>query len=189
MELEELKKGWKKMDEQIDKMEPKDEVPVSRVTQKRAVSSQQRLKKEFQMMTGVCLMAPFWIMMVQRNMEGFPDWMVYMFFVFFLAMAVHKRFLWCKLARMDYKRMTVKEALISTYELEKYQKWGTLLGISLAVPVLFCFVVELYFLHEVYALYGAFVGLIIGLFAGLRVRRRIKREMKAMREALNDELN
>lgn len=189
MELEELKKSWKVMDEQIDKLESKNEVPVSQITQKRAVSSQQRLKREFQMMTGVCLMAPFWIMMIQRNVEGFPDWMVYMFFVFFLTMAVHKRFLWYKLARMDYKRMTVKEALISTYRLEKYQKWGTLLGISLAVPVLVCFVVELYFLHEVYVLYGAFIGLVIGLFVGWWVRRRIKSEMKAMREALNDELN
>ncbi len=189
MELEDLKKGWKKMDEQMDKLEAKSEMPVSRITQNRAVSAQQRLKREFQMMTGVCLMAPFWIMMVQRNMEGFPDWMVYMFFVFFLVMAVHKRFLWCKLARMDYKQMTVKEALISTYNLEKYQKWGTLLGISLAVPILLCFIVELYLLHEIYALYGACCGLVIGVFAGLRIRKRIRKEIRAMREALNDELN
>lgn len=189
MELEELKKGWKEMDEQIDKLESMDEVPVSRVTQKRAVSSQERLKKEYRMMTAICFLAPSWITITQRNIGGLPDWTVYMFLVFFMVMAAHKGFIWWKLAHMDYKLMTVKEALISTYKLEKYQKTGTLIGISLAVPVLVCFMAELYLLHEVYALYGAFFGLVIGLYFGFRVRRRIKREMKTMREALNDELN
>lgn len=189
MELEELKKGWKVMDEQIDKLESKNEVPVSQITQRRTVSSQQRLKKEYRIMTAICFLAPSWIAITQRNIGGLPDWTVYLFFVFFMVMAVHKGFIWWKLAHLDYKQMTVKEALVSTYKLEKYQKTGTLIGISLAIPVLVCFIVELYFLHEVYALYGAFCGLVIGLFIGLRVRRRIKREMKAMREALNNELN
>ena len=189
MELEELKKGWKMMDKQMDTLESENEAPVSRITQNRAVSSQQRLIREFQMMTSICLMTPFWIVMIQRNVEGFPDWTVYMFFVFFMVMAAHKGFIWWKLARLDYKRMTVKEALIATYKLEKYQKTGILFGISLAVPVLVCFIVELYLLHEVYALYGAFCGLLIGLYIGFRVRRRIKGEIKAMREALDDELD
>ena len=85
--------------------------------------------------------------------------------------------------------MTVKEALISTYKLEKYQKTGTLIGISLAVPLLICFMVELYRLHEMYAFYGAWCGLVVGLLIGLRIRRRIKRDIKEMRAALNDELN
>ena len=79
MELEELKKGWKMMDKQMDKLESENEAPVSRITQNRAVSSQQRLIREFQMMTSICLMTPFWIVMIQRNVEGFPDWTVYMF--------------------------------------------------------------------------------------------------------------
>ena len=49
MELEELKKGWKMMDKQMDKLESENEAPVSRITQNRAVSSQQRLIREFQM--------------------------------------------------------------------------------------------------------------------------------------------
>lgn len=189
MELEDLKKGWKEMDEQVDKLGSKNEVSVSQITRKRALSSQERLKREYRMMTAICLMAPFWIAITQRNIGGLPDWTVYMFFVFFMVMVVHKGFIWWKLAHLDYKRMTVKEALISTYKLEKYQKTGTLVGISLAVPVLVCFIVELYLLHEVYALYGAFCGLIVGLFFGLRIRRRIKKEIKTMRDALNDELN
>ena len=56
MELEELKKGWKMMDKQMDKLESENEAPVSRITQNRAVSSQQRLIREFQRMTSICLM-------------------------------------------------------------------------------------------------------------------------------------
>lgn len=189
MELDELKRGWKTMDEQIDKWESKDEVPVSRITQKRTISSQQRLKREYQLMTCVCFMAPSWISILQRNMDGMPDWIVGMFMVFFMVVGAHKGFVWWKLAHWDYKRMTLKEVLVSTYKLEKYQKQGTLLGILLAVPVLACFVAELYLLHEVYALYGVYTGAIVGLFVGLRVRRRLKEELKAMREALDDELN
>lgn len=177
------------MDEQIDRLKREDEVPISRITQKRVTSSQQRLKREFQMMTAACLMAPSWITMVQRNMDGISNRIVFLFFVFFMVMAALKGGVWWKLAHMDCKRMTVKEALISTYQLEKRQKTATLVGIFMALPVLACFMVELYSLHEVYVLHGAFCGLVVGLFVGLRVRGRIKREIQAMREALNDELD
>ena len=189
MELEDLKKGWKELDEQVDKLDSKNDMLASRITQKRVVSAQQRLKREYQMMIVVCFLAPSWIAIAQRNMEGLPNWVVYLFFFFFLIMAAQKGFVWWKLSRTNYRQMTVKEALISTYKVEKYQKTGVLIGISLAIPLLAAFIVELYLLDEMYAFYGAWCGLVVGLWIGLHVRRRIKREMKAMREALNDELN
>ena len=189
MELEELKKGWKEMDERMEKLESENDKLVNMITQKRATSALQRLTREYQMMTAICLLAPSYFMLTQHHMEGLGDWCLYLFVIFFLVMAIHKSFIWRKLSRMDYKQMTVKEALISTYKLEKYQKTGTLIGISLAVPLLICFMVELYRLHEMYAFYGAWCGLVVGLLIGLRIRRRIKRDIKEMRAALNDELN
>lgn len=189
MELEDLKKGWKELDEQVDKLEPKDDMLASRVTQKRVTSAHQRLKKEYQNMTAVCLCASSSLPMIQRHIEELPLGVMGLFLIFFLIMAAQKGFIWWKLSHVDYKRMTVKEALVSTYQLEKYQKTTTLVGIVLAVPLLAFFVVELYLLHEMYAFYGVWCGLLIGLWCGLRVRRRIKREIKELHEALKDELN
>ncbi|WP_455672221.1 hypothetical protein [Phocaeicola sp.] len=189
MELEELKKGWKEMGERMDKIEKTNDELLGKITQNRATSARQRLKREYQMMTAVCFMAPSWLAIAQRNMEELGDWIVYLFLVFFLVMAANKGFVWWKLSRMDYQKMTIKEALISTYQLEKYQKRGTLIGIGLAIPLLVCFMVNLYLMHEVYAFYGAWLGLVFGLWLGLRIHRRIKKEIKEMRDALQDELN
>lgn len=189
MELEDLKKGWKELDEQVDKLEPKDDMLASRVTQKRVTSAHQRLKKEYQNMTALCFLAASWLPMIQRHIEELPLGVMGLFLIFFLIMAAQKGFIWWKLSHVDYKRMTVKEALVSTHQLEKYQKTTTLVGIVLAVPLLAFFVVELYLLHEMYAFYGAWCGLLIGLWGGLHVRRRIKREIKELHEALKDELN
>lgn len=189
MELEELKEGWKEMNERMDKLEIKGDELVNRIAQNRIISAQQRLKREYQMMTVICLLPPSWIVIMQRNIEGLGDWVVYMFFIFFWVMAFHKGFVWWKLAHLNYREMTIKEALVSTYKLEKYQKTGMLVGISLAIPLLICFISLLYQMHEMYAFYGAWCGLVVGLLIGLKVRRRIKKEMKEMRGALQDELN
>ncbi|WP_288735334.1 hypothetical protein [uncultured Parabacteroides sp.] len=188
MELEDLKKGWKEMDKHIDYLQDNNEI-TQKVIKERIVSVQERLARRFRLMTALCLIAPSFLSIDNWGLGDIGVWTKGGFFVFFIVMAIHKGFLWMRMSRLNFMQMTGKEALISTYKLEKIQKIGMLIGFPFAFIIIAFFMLDLYHMHEMYALYGACSGLIVGLFCGLRIRSRIKKEFQQLRSVLDDELN
>ena len=188
MELEDLKKGWREIDEHLDRMDENNDM-AQKVVREHIVSVRERLKYRFRMMTLLCLMAPGVINLLFQEMNGISLWTRAAFVIFFIVMAIHKGFLWRGLAKTDYKWMTSKEALISTFKLEKFQKAGILIGFPIALVVVALFMLDLYRAQEMYAFYGACCGMVIGFFAGMRVQRRIRKEFQQLRGALEEELS
>ncbi|RHO72132.1 hypothetical protein DW083_09565 [Parabacteroides sp. AF48-14] len=188
MELEDLKKGWREIDEHIDRMDENNEM-AQRVVREHIVSVRERLKNRFRRMTLLCLMAPGVINLLFLEIDGIGSWTKFAFLFFFIVMAIHKGFLWRGLAKTDYKWMTSKEALISTFKLEKFQKVGILIGFPLALVVIALFMLDLYRAQEMYAFYGACCGMVVGFFAGFRMQRRIRKEFQQLRGALEEELS
>ena len=188
MELEDLKQNWKEMNKRIDNLEKENRSLTERIRKGKAVSAKQRLIRRFRLLVVVCLCSP--ACLVNINFDGaVGDWTIRLFILFFMVMAAHKGYMCWKLTNIDYNRMTVKEALLSIYQLKKVQRVGTVIGLTLAVPVLLTLFIDFYRAQNEYLLYGAWSGLIIGGIMGLFIRKRIRQEFKEMYDALNDELD
>lgn len=188
MELEDLKNSWKVMENQISRLEDRNRGLMDKVVNNRVVSAQQRLIQKYRAMTIICLCAPSWIGMMRHSLDEIENVTIYMciFMVFLLIMAGMKGFMWWRLSHWDYRQMTVKEALSSTYKLSKCQNMNTLVGMTLAIPLIVCFMIALHQLHDSFLIGSAWCGLIVGLFIGLRIRQRMKREIKEMQDTLSD---
>lgn len=190
MELEDLKKGWKEMDQKMDEVE-REHLSMHEWMKKKkgSPSARQRLRRRFMMMAAVCFCMPGCMVNMTELSNVVGDWTIRAFIIFFLVMGIHKLLMVAKLSKMDNNRMTVREALASVYQLEKWQKYGIILGLAMAVPLLVFFFIQCYQTGNVYMISGAWTGLVIGSIAGWRIRNRVRREFREMREALKDELD
>ena len=86
MELEDLKKGWREIDEHIDRMDENNEM-AQRVVREHIVSVRERLKNRFRRMTLLCLMAPGVINLLFLEIDGIGSWTKFAFLFFFTLRA------------------------------------------------------------------------------------------------------
>lgn len=187
MELEDLKQGWKEMETRLERMEWQNKELMRQIAYSKVESAQQKLKKNYQRMTLLCLFAPFWSQGVYRLVDG-TGLGAWPFWLFFFAMAYMKGRMWRMVARLDCQSLTVKEALLAVYRLERWQHTTLLVGPLLALPLLAWFGWLLYQTNDMYLLGGAGFGLIVGGAIGWCVRLRLHRSLRQMREVLAEEL-
>lgn len=184
-ELDELKRQWKELGERIDALQDGDDFPARETKSKqRATTAKGRLEMRYRLLCLICLITPCWFNPAMKFL-GETGSLRIGFLLFFLTMAVMKGIGWWKLAHTDYTRMTVKEALQSVYDIERWSHLNVLVGLLAGFPLIALFICYLYqsqYPEAEYMLYGVWTGLAIGGFIGLTVQLRVRRDLKEMRE-------
>lgn len=183
MELEDLKKGWKEMENRIDRLEG--ELKMER--HKKRTSARDRLEWRFRILTCICFVTPISFRPLM-GMAQFSNRTLILFSIFFIIMGIICAFKSIRIAKLDMSQQSLKETLIKVQKEEKLFRYKPLIGIALATPVLLSIIADVYAANEPYAMYGIYGGLFFGSLLGLFIRRRIMREWEAMRQALEEEV-
>ncbi len=183
MELEDLKKGWKEMENRIDRLEG--ELKMER--HKKTTSARDRLEWRFRILAIICFVTPISFRPLM-GMAQFSDRTEILFCIFFIIMGILCALKSRQIANLDLNQQSLKETLIKVQKDQKRYRYKPLIGIALATPVLLSIIADVYAANEPYAMYGIYGGLFFGSLLGLFIRRRIMREWEAMRKALEEEV-
>ena len=103
-------------------------------------------------------------------------------------MAISMAYVWNKLRTMNYMKMSIKEALIAVYDMERLYRRVGWIGIITGAPLIVFMLMEIHKLETPEVVYGAWVGLIVGAIVGLISKMRNRRLLKEMRQALEEEI-
>lgn len=184
MELEDLKKGWKEMENRIERLEG--ELKIER--HKKTTSARDRLEWRFRLLTIICIIMPpsFSHLM---GMAQFSNRTGILFSIFFIIMGFICALKSRRIANLNLNQQSLKETLTKLKKEQKLFKYKPLFGIALATPVLLSIIADVYATNEPYTIYGIYGGVFFGLLLGLIIRRRIMREWKTMRKALEEEIS
>ncbi len=88
--------------------------------------------------------------------------------------------------RIDFGRMSVREAVEKVYHLQRMRIIKRTIGIVTGVPVLIYMFFTFSSIFGPYVLYGMTAGLVIGLGGGLLVNSTANRLLKQMKEQLDE---
>ncbi len=186
MELEDMKKSWNELtNKRIEALESQNDALIDKLRKQRATTLKDKLERRFRILTAVCLLAPTLINHSFFQAEEFAV-IGWYFPLFFLIMATLQARTWWLFSRIDYTRMTIKEAVKSVYETERWIRHHQLIGIGLALPLLVLLFYQFYQMQIFEAIYGAWVGLMIGGCVGWRIQRNIKRDLQHIKEELGE---
>lgn len=185
MDLEELKKSWKKTDAEIDKIinVNKDLTDICRNNnmglRDKVLSKYKVLCILSIVMTFICpLLQPF------RNLH--PA-IVVTLTIYFIVLGILNYKIYKHLKRIDYKSMSVKDMLIATTQSiikrSRYQVIAYCMMIPLVITLLWYF-----YTINLGMFYGSIFGAIIGLIIGLSTDIKIKRQIRALKKNLEQEL-
>lgn len=184
MELEDLKKGWKEMENRIDHLEG--ELKMER--HKRTTSARDRLEWRFRILTIVCFILPISFRPLM-GIAQFSNRTEILFCIFFIIMGILCALKSRQIANLDLNQQSLKETFIKVQKQQKQYRYKPLIGIALATPVLLSLIDDIYASNEPIAMYGIYGGLFFGSLLGLFIRRRIMREWEAVRKALEEEIS
>lgn len=185
MDLEELKKSWKKTDTEIDKIiyVNKDLTDICRNNnmglRDKVLSKYKVLCILSIVMTFICpLLQPF------RNLH--PA-IVVTLTIYFIVLGILNYKIYKHLKRIDYKSMSVKDMLIATTQSiikrSRYQVIACCMMIPLIVTLLWYF-----YTTNLGMFYGGIFGAIVGLIIGLSTDIKIKRQIRDLKKNLEQEL-
>lgn len=186
MELEDMKRQWSEIDARIKKIETENEAFRHKDKMHRASTEKDQLVKQYRCMTAVSLMFPMIINLSLRDVLSTMSLLAVV--VFFLAMAVVLSIMWHGLERVDYGKMTSKEAVESILKYERMQRNKQIIGLSLAIPTGVTMLWD-YYAFNPYIFYGGLVGVAIGTAIGLKAHFRIKHSYQTLRDTFAEELS
>ena len=187
MELDELKKQWQQIELRIDKVEEANHRLTERLKKNKATNAKQRLTTQFGVKLLFCIISPLWMVLFASQVEVRTELYI-SYMVFFVIMAISMAYVWNKLRTMNYMKMSIKEALIAVYDMERLYRRVGWVGIITGAPLIVFMLMEIHKLEIPEAVYGAWVGLIVGAIVGLISKIRYRRLLKEMRQALEEEI-
>ncbi len=187
MDIEEMKRNWQQMELRMDKIEEENQKLIARLKKNKAMGAKQRLMVSYFRMAIICIVSPVWIFLLEQ--EAYVGKILEIYYVlFFVALSAVNFYIWYFMKLNDYKTMSVKDALIKSYEIELLCKRGKLVGYILGLPLIVLLMCALYKAGIIEAFTGGCVGLIIGGAIGSIVNLKNKKMLREMRLALEEEL-
>lgn len=187
MELDELKKQWQQIELRIDKVEEANHRLAEKLKKNKATNAKQRLSRQFGMKLLICVVSPLWMILFASQVEVRTELFI-SYMVFFVIMTIAMAYVWNKLRTMNYMKMSIKEALIAVYDMERLYRLVGWIGIITGAPLIVFMMLEIYKLEISEVIYGAWAGLIVGTIVGLISKMRNRRLLKEMRQALEEEI-
>lgn len=188
MDLEELKKSWKKTDAKIDKI-IKVNKDLTDICRNNNIGLRDKVISKYKVlcivsiaMTFICpLLPPF------RNLH--PA-IVVTLTIYFIVLGILNYDLYKCLKKIDYKSMSLKDMLIATtksiIKRSRYQVIAYCMMVPLMVTLLWYFyTINLGMFYG--GIFGAIVGLIIGLSTDIKIKRQIRDLKKNLEQELEEE--
>lgn len=187
MELDDLKKKWRELDERLISTDERIDRLTAEVTTGRFTSARQRLMRTLQL--GVCMLLcmPLIFANVLRYETIRPEMAIVVLLIFFIVvMLVRQVVLIALLRRIDPARQSVFEACTAVLRFRTCFMAGAVVGIVVAVPFVVMVGIYLSRFDTPYVLYGFVAGLVVGVPLGVRIFLRMLRDINALRAALTD---
>ncbi len=184
MELEDLKRGWRELDERMAAVEARAHATAMDVACERIRSSRARLvKTTYLPMIGVCLL-PMMICGVFRELGVDPGPVFYIFlFLFVAAVLVNHTTILLLLRGMDPVGRTVRESCADVLRLRRHFLCGVAVKVTLAVPVIVSLCVAFYGIDP-WIDWGMIAGLAVGIAAGVRIFIRVRSDIAGIENSL-----
>lgn len=187
MDMEEMRRNWKKMELRINKIETENHRLVEQLKKSRACSAKRKLTIGNGVMTVFCAVSPLWIVLLSGMVDvSFALYLSYI--IFFVIMTLVTGRVWLWLLKTDYMLMSVKEALICAYKTKRLNRDKELVGYLTGLPLIAFLMIEVYQMGIDELMVGAWIGLVIGGIVGICIRIRDNRLLKNMRQALEEEV-
>ncbi|MDE6859064.1 MAG: hypothetical protein K2J65_01470 [Duncaniella sp.] len=182
MNIDELKQNWNSMDftaggPMPDVRDLEKRVATSRVSTLRDRIYRLHIRLSILACLGIFTMVPF---------EKGEPWMALCAIAFFIIMMAMHASLAFWAHKLDYGRMTVKEALKSVYELEHKRNRNRVIAVVMAIPLL-CYMGYTFSNGEPGLLVGCIAGACLGALIGLMVNHRAVMTLREMKKELGDD--
>lgn len=182
MNIDELKQNWNSISLPPDAPMPEVRELENRVVSRNVSTLRDRiyrihLRLGFLACLGNFTMIPF----AKEN-----PWMVAYAFLFFILMAVLHFSLALWVHKLDYSRMTVKEALESVYKLENRRNQNRIIGITMAIPLVICMIYTFAYGYDPAFLWGCVAGACIGAAIGLVINHKTVAMLREMKQELSN---
>lgn len=188
MDLEELKKSWKKTDTEIDKI-IKVNKDLTDICRNNNIGLRNKVLSKYKVLCILCIVMTFISPLLQPFRNLHPA-IVVTLTIYFIVLGILNYDLYKCLKKIDYKSMSLKDMLIATTESiikrSRYQVIAYCMMIPLIVTLLWYFY-TINFGMFCGGIFGAIVGLIIGLSTDIKIKRQIRDLKKNLEQELEEE--
>lgn len=185
MDLEELKKSWKKTDTEIDKI-IKVNKDLTDICRNNNIGLRDKVISKYKVLCIVSIVMTFICPLLQPFRNLHPA-IVVTLTIYFIVLGILNYDIYKNLKRIDYKSMSVKDMLIATtksiIKRSRYQVIAYCMMVPLMVTLLWYF-----YTINLGMFYGGIFGAIVGLIIGLSTDIKIKRQIRALKKNLEQEL-
>lgn len=185
MDLEELKKSWKKTDTKIDKI-IKVNKDLTDICRNNNIGLRDKVISKYKVLCIVSIVMTFICPLLQPFRNLHPA-IVVTLTIYFIVLGILNYDIYKNLKRIDYKSMSVKDMLIATtksiIKRSRYQVIAYCMMVPLMVTLLWYF-----YTINLGMFYGGIFGAIVGLIIGLSTDIKIKRQIRALKKNLEQEL-
>ena len=188
MDLEELKKSWKKTDAKIDKI-IKVNKDLTDICRNNNIGLRDKVISKYKVLCILSIVMTFICPLLQPFRNLHPA-IVVTLTIYFIVLGILNYDIYKNLKRIDYKSMSVKDMLIATtksiIKRSRYQVIAYCLMVPLMVTLLWYFyTINLVMFYS--GIFGAIVGLIIGLSTDIKIKRQIRALKKNLEQELEEE--
>ena len=179
--IEDLRRQWQEVNLRVDDLERRNRQLASELSNHKAVGLRQRLMR-FRMRNMVlCLVFPFILVPMLIDSLGASWLFAATYIIFFWLMAVSNWVVWRSLSKIDISSATAGEAILNVYNVQRYVRYGRILGWSLAVPLLLWMFSIFYNIGDSGMIWGGWAGLLIGLAIGFCADYRQRKMLRELR--------
>lgn len=188
MDLEELKKSWKKTDAEIDKIINVNK-DLTHICRNNNMGLRDKVLSKYKVLCILSIVMTF-ICPILQPLRNLHPAIVVTLTIYFIVLGILNYDLYKHLKKIDYKSLSVKDMLIATTESiikrSRYQVIGYCMMIPLVITLLWYFyTINLGMFYC--GIFGAIVGLIIGLSTDLKIKRQIRALKKNLEQELEEE--
>lgn len=179
--IEDLRRQWQAMNVRVDDLETRNRDLVSRLNDNRICGLRRKLMRHRMRSMILCFILPFLFTPVLIGSLGVSWWFAAIYILFFLVMGCVNGCIWRSLSKMDTSSATTEEALLHVYNVQRYVRYGRLVGWSLAIPVLVWLFSIFYNIGDPGVIWGGWAGLLLGLAIGICADYRQRKLLRQLR--------
>ncbi len=179
MNIDDLRANWNSIDIPAGMCRPVQELE-RRIVSSNVTTLRSRLLHIYVLLGVMCLMGVLFMIPFVKDLPR----LVVCADVFYVVVSGINFYMSSLVRRIDYSRMTVKEALEAVYKVERYKIRARMCTIVMAVPLICYMIFSFAHLYGEVVLFGCACGAVLGGVIGIIIHRRMMSVLREMRRQL-----